>query len=689
MSVDPAAVFRLEAEDLLATLEQTLLDLSANPDDPDPVDGAFRAIHTLKGSGAMFGFRELAAFLHDVETAFDGARTGRVRVTQPLVSAALRAKDHAAALVRGDAEGDDAAGAAILAAFAAACADDAAPGAPSGAPSPAPSVATSADPTAAAFAALAPAAASAEASETAAAGWRIVFRLPAQTLAFGANPALMIAELGELGPCVTVAEEDGYLADPSTLPRERHGQRFTVVLRAACPRAAVEEAFVFVRDEAELSVEPLAPPAPAAAPPPAPAPTPAAATPAADAAPERGGAVAVSQAAATMRVSTARLDAVIDHVGELVIAQARLGQIARVSDDAALKSLAEEIERLAASLRETTMGIRMVPVGALFARFRRLVRDLSAELGKEIELVTSGEETELDKTVIEQLADPLVHLIRNAADHGLETAEARRAAGKPAAGALRLAAAQEGAEVVITLSDDGAGFDTDRIRARAEAVGLIAPDRALPDPEVWKLIFEPGFSTKPAVTELSGRGVGMDVVKRAIEALRGGVELASDPGRGATVRLRLPLTLAIIDGLLVRVGAGRYVIPLGAVEECVELSDHAEAAGTARRFVSIRGRLLPYLVLRELFDEPGPPDPHQKIVVVASGETRVGLVVDQVIGANQTVIKQLSRLHAGLRVFSGATILGDGTAALILDVMHVIGFGQALEARLVGDRRAA
>ncbi|MGF1660266.1 MAG: chemotaxis protein CheA, partial [Rubrimonas sp.] len=241
------------------------------------------------------------------------------------------------------------------------------------------------------------------------------------------------------------------------------------------------------------------------------------------------------------------------------------------------------------------------------------------------------------------------------------------------------------AEVVITLSDDGAGFDTDRIRARAESLGLISTDETLSDPEVWKLIFRPGFSTCAEVTELSGRGVGMDVVRRTIESLRGAIELASAPGEGASVTLRLPLTLAIIEGLLVRVGVERYVIPLAAVEECVEFSAHVDPEGTGRRFIDIRGGLLPYLSLRELFSEPGAPDPHQKIVVVSSGEGRVGLVVDQVIGANQAVIKQLSRLHSGLKIFSGATILGDGAAALILDVMHLVAFGQELEARMVAD----
>ena len=500
----------------------------------------------------------------------------------------------------------------------------------------------------------------------------------------------MVAELAGIGPCTVQVGDDPASVDPATVARERYGEVWTVVLEAGCAVDAIDEAFVFVRDEMEIEITALGSEPDAVD---------------ADAREDGARAVAVPDAPSTgpsdtgvplpravaappstMRVATDRLDTIIDHVGELVIAQARLTQLARESSDPALKALSEEIERLSGSLRDTTMGIRMMPIGSLFGRFRRLVHDLADEIGKPVALITAGEETELDKTVIERLADPIVHLIRNAADHGIEDAETRRARGKPGTGTLRLSAAHEGATVVISLSDDGGGFDTARIRERAERLGLIAPDAVLPDAAIWQMIFHAGFSTRAEVTALSGRGVGMDVVRETVEALRGTIELAATPGQGATVRLRLPLTLAIIDGLLVRVGAARYVLPLAAVEECVELSDHPDAAATGRRFVNIRGRLLPYLTLRELFDEADPPGPHQKIVVVSAGDTRIGLVVDQVIGTNQTVIKQLSQLHNGLRIFSGATILGDGSAALILDVMQLLGFGQELEARLTASR---
>jgi two-component system chemotaxis sensor kinase CheA len=372
----------------------------------------------------------------------------------------------------------------------------------------------------------------------------------------------------------------------------------------------------------------------------------------------------------------------MDRVGELVIAQSRLKQIAGHSADMALRAVSEEVERLASELRDTMMVVRMVPISNLFGRFRRLIHDLAAETGKTIELSTRGETTELDKTIIERLADPLIHLIRNAADHGLEKPEDRKSAGKPAAGQLLLSARHAGAEVIITLTDDGRGIDRDRVRARAEENGLIAPGAQLTDSEVYQLIFQPGFSTAKEVTNLSGRGVGMDVVKRTIEGLRGSIDIASTPGRGSEISLRIPLTLAIIDGLLVRVGEGRYVIPLSAVEECVELSREQDLRSTGRSFIPLRDQLVPFLRLRELFSIDAPVGLHQKVVVVSTGEDRVGLVVDQILGDHQTVIKSLSSLHADVETFSGATILGDGGVALILDVPHLVAAGQQLEKRL-------
>ena len=328
------------------------------------------------------------------------------------------------------------------------------------------------------------------------------------------------------------------------------------------------------------------------------------------------------------------------------------------------------------------MGVRTMPIGSLFGRFRRLVHDLAQQLGKKIKLTTNGEETELDKTMIERLNDPLIHLIRNSLDHGLEGPEARVAAGKAPEGHITLSASHAGAEVLVSIVDDGRGLDRARIQARGEEQGLLVPGVRLPDNELFQVLFQPGFSTAKEVTSLSGRGVGMDVVKRTIEGLRGKIDIASTPGQGTVMTLRLPLTLAIIDGLLVRIGNGRYVLPLSAVEECVELSVAEDSRSHGCSFLNIRGDLVPYLRLRELFKTTTPPDPYQKVVIVSSGAQRIGLVVDQVIGNHQTVIKSLSKLHADSATFSGATILGDGSVALILDVAHLVDFGQAHEDRL-------
>jgi two-component system, chemotaxis family, sensor kinase CheA len=466
-----------------------------------------------------------------------------------------------------------------------------------------------------------------------------------------------------------------------------------VTLRTEHPRTAIEQVFLFVLAEMELTIEPIATAGASsgvlatidATGPGGEVPHPAARPPAPSRQdqhePSRPDARAV-RTVETIRVPAERLDELMDRVGQLVIAQSRLREIAATSSDAAMKSVAEDIERLSLELRDTTMGVRMLPIGQLFGRFRRLIHDLGRDHGKKIELVTAGEETEVDKTVIERLNDPLVHLIRNAVDHGIESPDQRAAAGKPPVGRITLSATHVAAGVLVSVGDDGRGLDRDRIRARAEENGLWTPGARLTDNELFQAIFQPGFSTAREVTALSGRGVGMDVVKRAIDSLRGSVDVASTAGQGSTITLRLPLTLAIIDGLLVRVGRGRYVIPLSAVEECTELTMEEDARSRGRSFLNIRGDLVPFLRLRELFNATTAPDRYQKVVIVSAGELRVGLVVDQVIGDHQTVIKALSRLHANIEIFSGATILGDGTVALILDIVHLVEQGQRHEERL-------
>ncbi|GGD85804.1 chemotaxis protein CheA [Rhizobium anhuiense] len=679
-TIDPVAVFRMEAAECLEAIEAGLLDLTHQLDNRDLVDAVFRGLHTLKGSGAMFGFEALAAFTHHCETAFDRVRKGEVAATSELVAAVLAAQDHMRALVdQPDADHGDT-GHKLLAQLQAAV----------GGKAPA---------VAAPVVAVPPPVAVREASAKRKNSWRIRFSLPANSMANGTNPLGLLDELRDLGECTVRANSSAIPPLDELTPTELHIS-WDVTLVSDQDRSAIDDVFIFVLDDMELSVEEIDAPAAAtvaaieektaaataAAASTAPAPPaavpefrPVEAVPA-----KREAPVAVSQAKAAenVRVPAERLDELMDRVGELVIAQSRLSQLASASTDIALRSVSEEIERLSGELRDTMMVLRMVPVATLFSRFRRLVHDLARETGKVIELVTEGESTEVDKTVIERLADPLVHLVRNSIDHGLETPADRLASGKTEAGTVTLSARQAGGEVIISIKDDGRGINRDRVRAKAESSGLIHPGQPLSDSELLQLIFAPGFSTAAAITNLSGRGVGMDVVKKTVEALRGAIDIVSVPGQGSEVSLRIPLTLAIIDGLLVRVGSGRYVIPLSAVEECLELSLEEDLRSRGRSFISLRDSLVPFLRLRDLFRTGTKPDVHQKVVVISTGTERVGLVVDQIIGDHQTVIKSMSKLHNNVATFSGATILGDGSVALILDVGHLVAAGQQQEAQL-------
>jgi two-component system chemotaxis sensor kinase CheA len=671
MTDDMSAIFREELRDLLESLERGLLDLKARPDDVGLVNQVFRDLHTVKGSGAMFGFTDLAAFIHEFETVFDRVRSGALAIGPEILRLALAAKDEIPGLVDGVAD-PDGRREGILAALR----DLKAGG-------EVPSLVV----------------------EAAVGLSRLRFRLTGAALALGARPEIVLDELRSLGA-------RGIAADLSEVPGldrldvETCTLGWSMDLPAEVTAAQLEDVFLFV--DADWTLEPQAAllpevgesaadavmPADHASAPtagdasavpvaadvtqgavaaPARAPVPAAG-PASGAGPLRE---ARSDAAgATIRVPADRLDALMDAVGELVILEARLTQLARESRDAALITTAEQITRLAAGLRDATMTMRMVPMRSLVGRFRRLVLDLSDKLAKPVAFSVIGEDTELDKTVIEKLADPLVHILRNAVDHGMETQAERAAAGKQREGLIELSAEHAGAEVLVRVRDDGRGMDPARIRAKAVALGLVSADAVLTESQIYALVFEAGFSTADKVTELSGRGVGMDVVRRTIESLRGGLEIESRLGQGTTVTLRLPLTLAIIEGLLIEVAGERYTLPLASVQEIVELpADKAQPKRTGD-FLDIRGRFVPFLRLRSLFDCTGEPGPEQNVVIVMSGENRVGLVVDRIVGTNQTVIKQMSKLHAGVRAVSGATILGDGSVALILDVTHLVGMGR-------------
>lgn len=658
---DPIAVFRTEAAELLEQIEAGLLDLNVNLGDKDQVDAVFRGLHTLKGSGAMFGFEALAAFTHHCETAFDRVRKGEVPATHALVTAVLEAKDHMRALVETPAGDHEAMSEALLVNLRRAVDGSGDHAAASAVAGPAQTL------------------------------FKIRFSLPQNAMANGTNPLPLLDELRDLGTCRIVADRSGIPALDELVPTDLHIS-WDVELLTTEPRSAIDDVFIFVMDDMELKVEEIAVPAqapavtapatPVAAPVAAQTAAPAPSAVAAPAAVSTSGDAKSAKANENVRVPAERLDELMDRVGELVIAQSRLSQLAGGSGDLTLRAVSEDVERLSGELRDTMMVLRMVPVTHLFSRFRRLVHDLANETGKRIELITEGETTEVDKSVIERLADPLVHLVRNSCDHGLETADERLASGKTEAGHIHLSARQQAGEVIITIKDDGRGINKERVRAKAESSGLIAANASLTDQEIYQLIFQPGFSTASQVTNLSGRGVGMDVVKRTIDALRGTINVVSRPGEGSEISLAIPLTLAIIDGLLVRVGNGRYVIPLSAVEECLELSIEEDMRSRGRSFISLRDSLVPFLRLRDLFRTNTAPDPFQKVVVISTGSERVGLVVDQIIGDHQTVIKGMSKLHHDVSTFSGATILGDGDVALILDVGHLVAEGQQQEAHL-------
>jgi two-component system chemotaxis sensor kinase CheA len=626
MDNDIAAVFLEEASELLESLEQGLLKLQADPNNLDLVNAAFRDLHTIKGSGAMFGFTELAAFIHKFETAFEKIRSGQIKVSASLIRVALRAADEIKGFLAGDAAMTPARQAIL---------DDL-------------ELAVSPGQT--------PVEAPVSASD---AGWRLSFRLASDALALGARPETLLDELRGLGAFNLVADLSR-IAPLDQIETQACLLGWSTDLPASAREDDIKAVFMFHEGNMEFNLVNLAAPAPEA---------PASPLPLAEAA---GTGSQPAQQSATMRVPAERLDELMDQVGELVIAEARLCALANTSKDPSMMAAVEDIQRLASRMRDTTMSIRMVPISSIIGRFRRLVHDLSEGLGKSVNFVVTGADTELDKTVIERLGDPLVHIIRNAIDHGLETDEARAAAGKPDRGTIELSAEHLGAEVVISVKDNGRGLDRSKLRARAIEQGLLSSEATPSEAELFALILEPGFSTAAKVTELSGRGVGMDVVKRTVEGLRGRIVIASEPGHGTTFTLRLPLTLSIIDGLLVEVGGDRYIIPMAAVQEIVELPASDAGADTTSSFLQIRDSLVPFLRLRTLLDCAEERNTLQNVIVVSASSMRVGLVVDRILGTNQTVVKQMSRLHAGVKSISGATILGDGSVALVLEVGNLV-----------------
>jgi two-component system, chemotaxis family, sensor kinase CheA len=653
--------FVAESSDLLREMESALLECSGGRADAEKINLIFRSAHTIKGSAGLFGLDPIVSFVHVVETALDQVRLGHVPMTEELVTLLLRCKDHIEVLLAPVGAGGmpdpslEESGAELLAALR----QIAEPGAP---------------------AARAKAASSLKSTARTATGpeeWRVSVRFGPGVLTAGMDPLGFIRYLQTFCEIRALTVLDDQLPPPAQMHPETCYLGFEMELRTASGQATIESAFDFVREDCTLVITQMAGTrAPSAVP--APTATPAAREDAAEEPRKKQAAASgeSSAAAAFIRIDAAKLDNLITRVGELIIAAAGANLLARRSGSSELSESTSTLSSLVEQVREGALQLRMVKIGATFTRFQRTVRDVSRELGKEIQLVVRGEDTELDKTVVERIADPLTHLVRNAMDHGIEPAEVRVARGKPAIGTVTLNAYHDSGSIVIEVSDDGGGLKRDKILAKAVQRGLVEEERSLTDSEVFAFIFEAGFSTAEKVTNLSGRGVGMDVVKRNITALRGTVGITSEEGRGTTITVRLPLTLAIINGFQVAVGKSSFVLPLDSIEECVEFS----AEGN-HNFANLRGTVLPFIRLRDVFATREPPSRRQSIVVVNHAGERTGLVVDALLGEFQTVIKPLGKLFRKADCVSGSSILGNGEVALILDVPALVQQARAREER--------
>ena len=710
-------IFFEECTEGLLAAEQGLAAMQGGDTSPKTIASVFRAVHSIKGGAGAFGHAALTAFAHRFENVLDEIRAGRIAPTQGVITVMLgafdRLSDHVAAAQGTMGLPDDAASLAALEAILAG--QGAEPAAPVEIPAPVePPVVVEAiapddidpfgfEPVTVAIEDFAEPEAEDALAIPVESDWTILFAPSRDAMANGAEPILVIRELEGLGARVTDVDTSA-LPPLRDLDPESAYLRWTISLPGDVAEEQIGDCFDFVAPDSIVEVmrtssEPLAPAAAAPAPAPAPAPVTAplhapgaihdllhrveaaspaivaAATPAAATKPAEGPvkqdprtAEAASQ---TIRVDLHKLDMLLNLVGELVIRGSILSDRLSPADQQRVEL--PEQARLTREIQDTVMSLRAQPIRQAFNRVPRMLRDLTAETGKQVVLETQGETTEVDKGVIEKIGDPLTHLIRNAVDHGIESPEERLRAGKPAQGTIRLSAAQKGARIIVTVSDDGHGINRARVRAKAIEKGLIGPDAVLSDEEIDQLICAPGFSTATTVSNISGRGVGMDVVRSNVEALGGRVDISSTPGRGTTFTLVLPLTLAILDGMVVRLAGQRFVLPLAHVIEAIRPEPgqvHATTPGS--EVIEVRGTYLPVRRLTQTFGlpDPNPLPPEESLVIIVESETagKVGLIVDTIDDRREVVIKSLEQNLHPIRGLGGATILGDGSIALILDV---------------------
>ncbi|MCL2917233.1 chemotaxis protein CheA [Shewanella litorisediminis] len=671
-------VFFEESIEGLAIMESELLKLDVATPDPETINTIFRAAHSIKGGSATFGFTQVANYTHLLETLLDEIRDGRRQMQPEHVDILLLSVD----LLRGmfealmsQAEFNDPKLPELELRLNHTLANQ---------PTQAQSASTPSASTA---------------TQSTASCWQIDFKAGADIMRCGNDPMLMFAELASKGPLTAELLPVSFPVWDDFDPEACY-LHWRLALITDEPLAKLKEVFEWVEDECEISYN-QAEAAPAAelaipeqAQPPQPevdmavsAPEVIALVPEVPASPsdkavasQKQSAAAKSGESSSIRVSTEKIDMLINMVGELVITQAMLGQIGQQDEinQESLLLLQQGLEQLAShtrDLQESVMQIRMLPISFAFNRFPRLVRDIGQQLGKKVELILKGEDTELDKTVLEKIVDPMVHLVRNSLDHGLESPEVRLAQGKPETGTIMLNAYHQGGCIIIEIADDGAGLNTGKILQKARQKGLVGPDEELSEDAIHQLIFKPGFSTADAVSDLSGRGVGMDVVKRNIHELNGSIELKSDAGKGSRFTIRLPLTLAILDGQLVRIGKHIYVVPLVSIYESLQVpTNRINRLSDGHELIRLRDEYLPVIKMYREFNHDADAREIKDglVMVVDHNNEKTGLLVDELLAQQQVVIKSLEENYTRIPGISGATILGDGTVALIIDVAGLV-----------------
>lgn len=660
-----------ESAEGLDAMETGLLNLQEDTNDKEIINTIFRAAHSIKGGSATFGLKNVAQFTHHMETLLDEMRSGKRAVTRATVDLLLDSVDYLRAMFVAEKGGQVADGerAAVLEKRMEQLLSDSAPPHYDSKPS-AISVPASADPRTK--------------------QWRILFRPHVHLYRTGNDPVRILRELSELG-------QFQVSCDISRLPRFTAAQpedcalAWTIEIQGELDEKRIREIFEWVDGDCDLEIECIGSSQSS---------TQDAASASAKkldtTAPARAGVVdaRTTGEATSFRVAIDKVDALINMVGELVITQSMLGQIGKDFDMSRVEKLVHglaQLERNTRELQESVMRIRMTPISFAFQRFPRLVHDLSQKLNKKVELRMSGEQTELDKTVMEKIGDPLVHLVRNAVDHGIEMPDARRSAGKSESGVVTLNAYHQGGNIVIEIKDDGAGLPREKIVAKARKQGLLGADEIADDNKVFEFIFMAGFSTAEQVSDVSGRGVGMDVVRKNIKALGGNVEVRSEGGKGSTFTIRLPLTLAILDGQLINVGDQIYIVPLVSIVETLQMKqDSINAIAGRAELYRLRDEYIPIVRLYDQFSiAPRQTQLVGGLLVVVEGDgKRVGLFVDDLLNQQQVVIKSLETNFKRVSGVSGATILGDGKVALILDVAGVIDASrQGRSSRTTGANR--